>query len=294
LHEVLRPKLAALNLDRLLEQEPLDFFILFSSIGSLVGLPGQAAYAAANAFLDGLAASRKARGRPALAVNWGAFFGAGLARTAGGRRAGEHLTRIGLPPLEPASTIRLLDAFAADGPSQAAVFALDAARHRDSGTLSSSILRDLVHPPERCADENPPSSIAGQLAQLAPDQRRSALENHVRTVLGSVLEMSPDRVEPRRPLASYGIDSRMSIELRNRLESSLQLRLSATIAWNYPTLDALTLYLLRTMNLESPPADNPARQPVRPRQAGGLLARTLAKVEALSDEEAAQALDGTR
>ena len=74
-------------LGRLLKDDPLDFFVLFSSAGSLLGQPGQGNYAAANAFLDALAHHRRAMGKPALSVNWGAWSGLGFAETAGGKRA---------------------------------------------------------------------------------------------------------------------------------------------------------------------------------------------------------------
>ena len=103
LDSVLRPKvIGGWLLHRLLEDAPLDFFVLFSSAGSLLGQPGQGNYAAANAFLDALAHHRRAQGQPALTINWGAWSrlglrGYGRGKTAGGapRAAGnqEHRTR---------------------------------------------------------------------------------------------------------------------------------------------------------------------------------------------------------
>ena len=93
LNTVLRPKMmGGWLLHRLLEDAPLDFFVLFSSAGSLLGQPGQGNYAAANAFLDALAHHRKAQGRPALSVNWGAWADLGFADTAGAS-VSQHVSR---------------------------------------------------------------------------------------------------------------------------------------------------------------------------------------------------------
>ena len=97
LNAVLRPKMVGgWLLHRLLADAPLDFFVLFSSAGSLLGQPGQGNYAAANAFLDALAHHRRAQGQPALSINWGAWAELGFADTAGGRRLAKHLALLGI------------------------------------------------------------------------------------------------------------------------------------------------------------------------------------------------------
>ena len=86
MNKVLRPKMVGgWILHRLLREAPLDFFVVFSSAGSLIGQPGQGNYAAANSFLDALAHHRKAQGLPALSINWGAWAELGFAETEGGR-----------------------------------------------------------------------------------------------------------------------------------------------------------------------------------------------------------------
>jgi acyl carrier protein len=104
-----------------------------------------------------------------------------------------------------------------------------------------------------------------------------------------VLRLAPARIDPRRPLGAMGLDSLMALELRNRLESALGRTLSATLAWNYPTVDALVDYL----------ADQPAAPGARAPAPGALpsaahadvhLAATLDAVAALSDAEIARTL----
>ena len=104
LNSVLRPKMmGGWLLHRLLEDAPLDFFVLFSSAGSLLGQPGQGNYAAANAFLDALAHHRRAQGRPALSINWGAWSGLGFADTPGGQRLAARLALLGIKSIAPAA-----------------------------------------------------------------------------------------------------------------------------------------------------------------------------------------------
>src|SRR5262249_56696321 len=89
------------SLPGLPEHEPLDFFVLFSSLGSVLGQTGQGSYAVANAFLDGLAHHRAAKGLPAVSVNWGGWTDLGFARTSGGRQVLEGLRAQGIAPLDP-------------------------------------------------------------------------------------------------------------------------------------------------------------------------------------------------
>jgi NAD(P)-dependent dehydrogenase (short-subunit alcohol dehydrogenase family) len=108
LHTVLRPKaLGAWHLHRHTRTLPLDHFVLFSSIGSLVGNPGQAAYVAANAYLDALAEHRRSLDLPAISINWGALAEVGMAARHEGVEA--HLNRVGVGFFRPKQAIALLD-----------------------------------------------------------------------------------------------------------------------------------------------------------------------------------------
>ena len=106
---VLRPKMAGgWLLHRLLRDDPLDFFVLFSSAGSMLGQPGQGNYAAANAFLDALAHHRQAQGQPALSINWGAWAGQGFADSVGGKRLAARLALLGISSIAPEQALELL------------------------------------------------------------------------------------------------------------------------------------------------------------------------------------------
>ena len=124
--EVLRPKMiGAWLLDSLLGEDPLDFFILFSSVGSLLGQKGQASYASANAFLDAVASYRRAKGQPALCINWGPWAGAGLAVTVGANRTIQNLYAQGIESLSDSEATQAIGALLQGKITQGAVIGIN-------------------------------------------------------------------------------------------------------------------------------------------------------------------------
>jgi acyl carrier protein len=123
--------------------------------------------------------------------------------------------------------------------------------------------------------------LLAQLRAAAAADRRSLLEVHLKQQLGQTLRLPPARLDARRPLGSFGIESLTALEFRRRLEKSLGLKLPATLVWNYPTLAALTDHLAERLELTSPAGQaSEVAAPLSPQ--GGL--------DALSEEEALRAL----
>jgi acyl carrier protein len=232
---------------------PLDFFVLFSSAAALLGLPGQANYAAANAFLDALAYHRQNAGLPALSLNWGPWADVGLAAAQSNR--GARLAERGLGSISPQAGIAALARFIRQPAAQVAVMDFAAARWCQSYPAASdtSLLRSLLA--EQAEEQAVSTSqveadLRAQLLALEPGRpRRTCLEAHVQQQVAQVLRLAPRRVEVQKPVKQLGLDSLMAVELRNRLESSLGVTLSATLVFNYPTIAAMTPYLAQKMGI---------------------------------------------
>jgi acyl transferase domain-containing protein/acyl carrier protein len=255
---VLQPKATgAWNLHALTRELELECFVLFSSSASVMGSPGQGNYAAANSFLDALAAHRRARGLAATTVAWGPWAHRGMAARLGDAER-QRLSRLGFGWLEPAQALDLL-AVAIDRPEPALVaLPLDLQRLEQGlnhGPLPS-MLRSLVQPP---AAQSQDLELVSWLGALPPARRRDALVQRLREDLYRVmgtLEIASDR-----PLRELGLDSLMAVEVRNLLAAKVGRPLPATLLFDHPTLDALATFLLEqllALSEQLPSAPSPA------------------------------------
>jgi acyl transferase domain-containing protein/NADPH:quinone reductase-like Zn-dependent oxidoreductase/acyl carrier protein len=247
--EVMAPKvLGAWHLHQLTRDLALDFFVCFSSVASVLGSPGQANYAAGNAFLDGLAHHRRALGLPALSINWGPWSGGGMASGVA-RRNRVRFAELGLTSLSPAQGVDVLGHLLRQDHPQVLVLPIQWAAY---------LTQYQPHQRPRLLDAFGASGASGegaagrtaatirqQLAQAAPAARTPLLEGFLRQQLARVLGLaSPDVIERDQPLFDLGVDSLMATELRSRLEGQLSVGLRATLIFNYPTLQALAHYLI--------------------------------------------------
>ncbi|UUU36190.1 polyketide synthase dehydratase domain-containing protein [Streptomyces sp. CA-210063] len=287
LHRTLLPKVdAAAHLHALTRELGHDpaLFVLFSSASGFTGNPGQANYAAANTYLDALAAHRRARGHAGLSLLWGAWeqsagMTAGLSDTDQRRMA-----RSGLLPLTAEHGLALLDTAVTADTHAVAPIALDTAALRgqaEAGTLAP-VFRGLVKTSvlRRAATADPGAAgeprLAERLAALADTERDRLLldlvHTHTATVLG---HGSPASLGAQRTFRELGFDSLTAVELRNSLGAATGLRLPATLVFDHPTPEAVAT-LLRTEL--APPEVSPAQE-------------ALAVLEALAGSLAAVAPD---
>ncbi|MBK8323389.1 MAG: SDR family NAD(P)-dependent oxidoreductase [Betaproteobacteria bacterium] len=282
--DVLRGKAhGAWVLHALTRERPLDFFVLYSAAGLLLGAPGQGAYPAANAELDALARARRRLGLTALSVAWGAWAGAGMAveQAAQGR---DVWAERGLRPIVPEQGFAMLERLLREDAVHAAVLPIHWGRFL--AQLPPSANRDFfaaVAPQARAprAADSAPASVPSRLRALPLGQRRDALVAHLAERALHVLGLDPaTRVEPGTPLKEIGLDSLMAVELRNALGRSLGEALPATLLFDYPTLEALSAFLARVIDLEIE-----APRETATAEAGAALA-AKARLAALSDEEA--------
>lgn len=284
LRAVLRPKLrGAANLHALLPE--LDAFVLFSSMASLLPQAGQASYAAANAFLDALARRRLAGGQHALSIGWGVWAQTGVMQGEVGRLQLEELTRQGIGSFAPSQALSLLGDALRLPVAQVAVLPIDWRRLR--ANLSGRrmpLVQDLLDEVRVDAQAAADAQTAMPEVPTDPVERRRAMERAVRDVVGRVLKLAPARIDARKPLGSMGLTSLMALELRNRLEPLHGKPLSATLAWNYPTVEALVGFLC------GPEDAAPAAPVVTTPAPSTEVAEVLGEVNELSDEDAARLL----
>nr|WP_268239977.1 type I polyketide synthase [Streptomyces fuscichromogenes] len=284
---VLRPKAdAAWHLHELTAGHGLTAFVLFSSIAATIGTPGQANYAAANAFLDALARRRRAAGLPALSIGWGLWGGGGGMGEELGRSDLARLSRSGIAAMSPTSALGLLDAaLAGPGPAPVAT-GLDRAALRaraGAGDLPAP-MRGLVRAPVRRAAARAGSpeaaSWADRLAVLGPDARHTAVLSLVTGQIAQVLGHADERaVGGGRGLQELGFDSLTAVELRNRLTAATGLRLPATLAFDHPTAAALATELTGRLAPATPTAPGAAALSAELDRLEALLARNGAAPE---------------
>ncbi|MFC7713713.1 type I polyketide synthase [Nonomuraea recticatena] len=264
---VLAPKAdAAWYLHELTAGRPLSLFVLFSSLAGVLGNAGQGNYAAANAFLDALAAHRRRSGLAGVSVAWG-LWDTESGMTGGLSRADvARLARAGIAPLSVEQGLELFDA-AVSSPDPLVVAArwdMAGLRARAEAGELPVMLRGLVRAPRRTAGTGAgagPGALAGRLATLPRQDALRLLVDTVRAQVAAVLAHgSPDSVQLDRPFNQLGFDSLTAVELRNRLNADTGLRLPPTLVFDHPTVNALAAYLAEVLAPAPPSAEDTLRR----------------------------------
>lgn len=249
LNRILLPKVQGTwNLHRLTIDQPLDFFVLFSSVTSLLGTAGQSNYAAANAFLDGFAAYRQGLGLPCLSINWDSWDEVGMAARLGllensAKRSKEVIPlRKGLEIFgqllnEPAAQIGVM-------PMEWARFL----KQRASYPPFYENFSKFVEKANNALTSTPVASanrFSQQLAAAASNERPLLLKKHIQEQVARILgiDLADLPKEENVGFTSLGMDSLISIELRNQLQRSLDCALPVTFAFDYPTVEKAVAYI---------------------------------------------------
>jgi NAD(P)-dependent dehydrogenase (short-subunit alcohol dehydrogenase family)/acyl carrier protein len=249
-HRVLAPKvLGAWNLHSLTADLPLDFFVVFSSVASVFGSPGQANYAAANAFLDGLAHDRRSHGLPCLSINWGPWGEVGMAARASSALG--PASRV-MHPLSPAQALGALDRlFEKSGPAQAVAMSVDWTQLARSfnGQQPPALISDLLREKARPATANTVRESGPRLSMqeflaTSPTQRHALLLTHVQKSLAQVMALDAPEFDPEESMSSLGLDSLMALELQHSLEESFGAKLPIDLLMGMPSLNEFVTRLL--------------------------------------------------
>ena len=235
---VMAPKIqGALNLHYVFPAGTLDFFVLFSSIGQIIGTPGQSAYAASNAFLDGLATHRRSQGCNTIAIQWTAWRALGLASDTAlvdlelhakgvtdimveeGFQAWMYLSGIDTDHAVVTRT-RTLDA---DEPVPCELIADVVQRRAAPAVAASSILS---------------ASTAAARPKSGPELK-AHLNAEIKGCLSRVLHLDVEEIDDRAAVADLGVDSVMAVALRQQLQKAMGVTVSPTLTWNHPTVEHL-------------------------------------------------------
>ncbi|MFI2511780.1 type I polyketide synthase, partial [Streptomyces sp. NPDC018972] len=246
IERVMRPKVdAAWHLHELTADAELSAFVLFSSVAALIGSPGQGNYAAANAALDALAASRRAAGLSATSLAWGLWDDAGGMAGALSEADLARLERTGVGALPQQRGLELFDLALGTGAALLAPVQLDPAalRAQARAGLLPALLRGLAPVPARRAETG--GSLAQRLAGVTEDERERIVLDAVREQVAAVLgHSSTAAIDTERAFKELGFDSLSAVELRNRLTQTTGVRLPATLIFDHPTPAAVGRLLL--------------------------------------------------
>ncbi|HKV15593.1 MAG TPA: SDR family NAD(P)-dependent oxidoreductase, partial [Reyranella sp.] len=266
---VLAAKVAgAWHLHELTRGMELEQFVLFSSAASLVGNPGQANHAAANAFLDGLAQHRRAQGLAGLSINWGAWGEVGAAAGHPGLKRGTDWTRFIDPDLGIAALAQLM----ADDAVATAVLPIDWTKfHVDHPASRQAPFYEAFVRGHADMPSTPPTSR--RVVSGGSDDSDSLL----RAALAEVLEVAPETLEPDQPLHDLGFDSLMAIALRNRIRFAFGVELGLRTILQGASLAKLLEEIERQRNV----TPLIAAEPIEP----GTVRRETIELTSMSDRD---------
>jgi 6-methylsalicylic acid synthase len=243
---VLSPKISgAIALHKAFPPGTLDFFVLYSSIGELVGTSGQSSYASGNSFLDILATHRRSQGDNSIAFQWTAWRGLGMATTTDfltlelqskgitditredGFRAWEHVSKFNV---DHAVITRSL--------------AFEEGEQIPCALLEEIVIRKPSA--QTSSRQRTTSEIDVNTRPTTTPELRAWVDVRIRQSVATVMKITDiEEIDPRVPLSDFGVDSVMTIALREKLHSSLRVKVPQTLMWNYPTVSAMTDWFLK-------------------------------------------------
>lgn len=242
---VMKPKAnGALALHNALHQVGVDpdYFVLFSSIANLVGNSRQANYCAANGFLDGLAQMRRAQNLPALSINFGAIAGVGMLES--DARVGQHLTQIGMTPLDVEIALRGVGRALVQDLTQVAVceqlgWEKWAAYEIVGGASPAFSTLVAASREAQAGDASLIEQLHVALAGMPESDARSITQGLIAEVVAMALKTSADRLKPDLAFDSFGVDSLMSTEIQIQLDHAIGVSFSVIELLGHATIDKL-------------------------------------------------------
>lgn len=254
LRAVMAPKInGAWNLHTLTKDIPLDFFVLFSSTASLIGLPGQGNYSAANAFLDALAHQRRREGLPGLSINWGAWTDIGLAAAQSNR--GERLALRGIKNLTPPQGLDMFKLLLDSTKAQVGAMPFDVAQWQQFypsvrfsamfNTLLTQAGKDVM--PGKDAQKEKQKVTLDALLAYDLDKREQVVQTLLSEHMARILKLPIAKLNIMRPIHTLGIDSLMAVELKNQIEIDLYVTVPVVLLLQNTTTAQLATFLINEL-----------------------------------------------
>jgi phthiocerol/phenolphthiocerol synthesis type-I polyketide synthase D len=286
MQRVWAPKVGgALRLHAATATRELDWWVGFSSMATLLGLPGQLAYATANAWLDALMTWRRASGLPATAINWGQWSDVGMSQA---------LTYSVLDPITPDEGVEALESLVGGALARVGVgrLRLDRAIAAAPDFRELNYFENVVSEFDKSlggatVDHRPAVEHGDQAqvsvpdwSQLSAEDRFSELETRLRTILARELRMSASAINVDQPFPELGLDSMMAMTVLRQTQKLVGFDLSANMLFNHPTISSLATYVADLLAPQEVPQDETADLELD--SAGGVLDELFDQVESAS------------
>jgi phthiocerol/phenolphthiocerol synthesis type-I polyketide synthase D len=253
LQTLFRPKvLGGWLLHTLLQDAALDFFVSFSSGASLFGSAAQGNYAAAGEFLDILAHYQRAQGQPALSIDWGAVSETGFGATAEGLRVHEYWEERGIQRITPAQVLEVLELLIPQERARAGVLKLDwrLLQQFYPQITSRPVVAHLV-PIDAVSGQDGKGgqgaerdSVLQTILGASQSERLKHVQEYLSVQVAKVLRVSVNRLDVAQPLTALGLDSLMAIELKNRIELELNVRIPIVTFLQGPSIEQFSIQVL--------------------------------------------------
>ena len=242
-NKVLSPKIkGSWLLHQATDHIDLDFFVCFSSIASIVGWAGQSNYAAANSFMDGLAHYRHSLGKPALSINWGPWSGSGMAANLADEDI-QRMNNAGMSAISPENGLSAMTTLLHYRVPQSGVFDLD----------WSLIIKQYAEPEKKTLFKNfvalsdavNENNFIDELLVSHEKTHKNLLARKISEVFSEVLGLSDvDGIDHDRNIFEYGLDSLMSMDFKNRMQTILKVKLPASLVMKHPTINLMVTHIL--------------------------------------------------
>ena len=289
LHSMFESKVqGAWNLHEQTKALDLDFFVMYSSISSVLGSAQLAHYSAANSFLDGLATYRRGLNLPAISINWGPWESGGLVQSTAGS---DKVLSSGFLTLAPSEALQYLEQALLLNHSQLAIVKANWSQLKNTYSVHhQQPLFDLLTPNVALTESAVTPLLLNQLHEMPAWNRAEALSEYISQQVCALLEISDSStLDVNRGFFDFGMDSLMAVSLRTRLEQQLGCKLVASTIFDFPSVERLTKYLLSLLFTEEKISkENVAQVP----QAAITHTQTSAIENELSDIEIAALIEG--